>query len=80
MTYKRFDKIFTKKFSITINKCFEKFQNSILLIPSCRENDEIYETRMGEIQNDSYNNWLGRYKLSPTFSFSSKTFKRFKRF
>ena len=71
VSYKKFYKKFKKKFNITVDKCFEKFHACILLIPSCRENNEIDETRLGEIQDDSYNNWQSRYELSPTFSFSS---------
>jgi len=50
-------------YDILVNECFDGYQNSIILIPSCRGNDEIDETRMHEIQDDSNENAESRFDM-----------------
>jgi len=59
----------------TVSECLESYNNRIILIPSCRGNEEIDERRMTQMQDDSFGR-LNLNKDTKYFSSSSSSNKR----
>jgi hypothetical protein len=58
---------------IKVSECFDSYKNSIIIIPSCRENDEITKTRIREMQNDSLENVEDRFVLDSGVNYFSSS-------
>ena len=56
-----------------VSECFDSYKNCIIMIPSCRENYDITEARMREMQSDSNENVEDRFALDSGVNYFSSS-------